>query len=41
MVRITLIYYVDFYSLLNNPEKDWERMLGKASDAPPTTSLFD
>ena len=41
MVRITLIYYVDFYSLLNNPEKDWERMLGKASDAPPTPSLFD
>ncbi len=23
MVRITLMYYVDFYSLFNNPEKDW------------------
>ena len=41
MVRITLIYYVDFYSLFNNPEKDWEILLGKASDAPPTPSLFD
>lgn len=41
MVRITLMYYVDFYSLFNNPEKDWEILLGKASDAPPTPSLFD
>ena len=41
MVRITLMYYVDFYSLFNNPEKDWEILLGKASDAPPTLSLFD
>ena len=41
MVRITLMYYVDFYSLFNNPEKDWEILLGKASDAPPEPSLFD
>ena len=41
MVRITLMYYVDFYSLFNNPEKDWEIILGKASDAPPELSLFD
>ena len=41
MVRITLMYYVDFYSLFNNPEKDWEIILGKASDAPPEPSLFD
>ena len=41
MVRITLMSYVDFYSLFTNPEKDWEILLGKASDAPPTPSLFD
>ena len=41
MVRITLMYYVDFYSLFNNPEKDWEILLGKASAAPPKPSLFD
>ena len=41
MVRITLMYYVDFYSLFNYPEKDWEIILGKASDAPPELSLFD
>lgn len=27
MVRITLMNYVDFNSLFNNPEKDWEQML--------------
>ena len=41
MVRITLMYYVDFYSLFNNPEKDWEIILSEASDAPPEPSLFD
>ena len=40
MVRITLMYYVDFYSLFNNLEKDWEILLGKASDATPEPSLF-
>ena len=41
MVRITLMYYVDFYSMFNNPEKDWEIILSKASGAPPEPSLFD
>lgn len=41
MVRINLMYYVDFYSLFNHPEKDWETILGSASDAPPQPSLFD
>jgi hypothetical protein len=29
MVRITLMNYVDFYSLFNFPEKDWEDLLAK------------
>lgn len=41
MFRITLMYYVDFHSLFNNPEKDWEIILGKVSGAPPEPSLFD
>ncbi len=41
MVRITLMYYVDFFSLFNNPEKDWEMILESASGAPPEPSLFD
>lgn len=41
MVRITLMYYVDFYSLFNNPEKEWNIILSKAFDAPPEPALFD
>ena len=41
MVRITLMYYVDFFSLFNNPEKEWEIILARSSDAPPEQSLFD
>ena len=41
MVRITLMYYVGFYSLFNNPEKEWEIILSKASGAPSGPSLFD
>ncbi len=41
MVRINLMYYVDFYSLFNHPEKDWEAILELASGMPPQPSLFD
>jgi len=41
MVRITLMYYVDFHSLFNNPEKEWEIILSEASGAPPLPTLFD
>ncbi len=41
MVRITLMYYVDFYSLFNHPEKDWEACLEETSDRPPEPSLFE
>lgn len=41
MVRITLMYYVDFHSLFNNPEKDWEVILSEAYGSPPLPSLFD
>ena len=40
-VRITLMYYVDFYSLFNNPEKEWDIILSKTFDAPSEPSLFD
>lgn len=32
MMRITLMYYVDFYSLFNHPEKDWETLLNVDAD---------
>lgn len=40
MVRITLMYYVDFYSLFNHPEKDWEAALKDASEETGEPSLF-
>ena len=33
--------YVDFHSLFNNPEKEWEIILSEASGAPPLPTLFD
>lgn len=40
-VRITLMYYVDFYScLFNHLEKDWETMLKAASKSPSLPSLL-
>ena len=41
MMRITLMYYVDFYSLFNNPEKDWEEMLKSINKPPAEPTLFD
>ena len=41
LVRIVLMYYVDFYSLFNNPEKDWENMKILEKNLPPQPSLFD
>ena len=35
MVGITWMYYVDFSSLFDNPEKDWRILLSEASGAPP------
>ena len=40
LVRIVLMYYVDFYSLFNNPEKDWENMRIKEENPPPQLKLF-
>lgn len=35
------MYYVDFYSLFNHPEKDWESMLEAALELPHMPTLFD
>ena len=41
MMRIALMYYVNFYSLFNNPEKDLEEMLNSIDKSPPKPTLFD
>ena len=41
MVRITLMYHVGFYSLFNQPDKDWKNILSSISEGPHEPSLFD
>lgn len=40
LIRIVLMYYVDFYSLFNNPEKDWDNIT-ISDENPPQLTLFD
>ena len=41
MVRIMLMCYVNCYTFLEEPEKDWAKMLEEAKEEPPEPSLFD
>lgn len=40
MMRITLMYYVDFYSLFKHPEKDWETLLDVRQKEDCQLSIF-
>ena len=40
MMRITLMYYIDFYSLFNHPEKDWETLLNVEQKEDYQLSIF-
>ncbi|WP_152570268.1 hypothetical protein [Porphyromonas gulae] len=39
LMRIVLMYYVDFYSLFEHPESDWEAMF-EPKEAPQEPNLF-
>ena len=42
MVRLTLMYYIDFITFMENPDKTWENILAKERQkAPPEPTLFD
>ncbi len=41
MVRLMLMYYVNCYTFLEEPEKDWAKMVQEAKESPPEPSLFD
>ena len=42
MVRLMLMYYVDFIAFMENPEKTWNDFLAKEEQkAPPELSLFE
>ena len=41
IIRITLMYYINCYSFLNNPDKDWEKLIEQSKEPPIQLSLFD
>ena len=41
IIRIMLMYYVNCYTFLEEPEKDWAKMIQEAKEIPPEPSLFD
>ena len=41
MVRIMLMYYVNCYTFLEEPEKDWAKMIEEAREGPPKPTLVD
>ena len=42
MVRLTLMYYIDFVAFMENPDKTWNNILAKeALKAPLEQTLFD
>ena len=40
MVRIMLMYYVNCYTFLEEPEKDWAKLVAEMQDSPPEPTLF-
>lgn len=41
IVRIMLMYYVNIYSFLEDPEKDWAKIIAENEQPPPQPTLFD
>lgn len=41
IVRVTLMYYINCYSFLSDPERDWERLIEQSKEPPIQLSLFD
>ena len=35
------MYYINCYSFLNNPDKDWEKPIEQSKEPPIQLSLFD
>ena len=41
IVRIMLMYYINCYTFLEQPEKDWDLMILQANESSSEPSLFD
>ena len=35
------MYYINCYSFLNNPDKDWKELIEQSKEPPTQLSLFD
>lgn len=40
MLRITLMYYTDFFSFMENPNKEEQIIMAEQINSPPKHSLF-
>ncbi|MBR4929635.1 MAG: hypothetical protein IKZ00_02425, partial [Bacteroidaceae bacterium] len=41
MIRLTLMYYINFISFMENPDKTWDDIIaGDVQKAPPEPVLF-
>ena len=40
MVRIMLMYYVNLYTFLEEPDKDWSKLVAEAESPPKELLLF-
>ena len=40
MFRIMLMYYINFYTFFEEPEKDWNLMVAEVENSPPELTLF-
>ena len=41
MVRLMLMYYINCYTFLEEPEKDWAKIVAEMQESPPEPTLFD
>lgn len=41
IIRITIMYYINRYSFLEEPEKDWNKILDEGKSPPLMPTLFD
>lgn len=41
MIRLTLMYYIDFIAFMENPDKTWDDILARERQKPPERTFFD
>jgi hypothetical protein len=41
MIRLTLMYYIDFIAFMENSDKTWDDILARERQKPPERTFFD